>query len=121
MLGMRERARDSETKSELRELKLAVELYADEFQGYPEGHANKMYGCGTTPPAICNDGDVFRRNGIDFMQEMPDDYNYEQPDSTSFYIWKLLENESDQDIERSWAKCGITSSPDPQAYFECSF
>ena len=125
MMGMRERARDSQRKAALNELKTALRLYYNDYQEYPSNDVNyQIVGCGDTPPAACNWGGTFSRNNTTYMKQLPKDqaktFKYERYNSgEAFRVWVVLENTSDPEIVASQTKCGITT-PESGAYYVCS-
>lgn len=124
MLGMRERARDSKLKSELRELKLALEVYHEDYQGYPTVSGSSFSGCNSNPGdpvAACPPGGLFARDDIVYMPVLPEFFTYEFIAPDGFRVSWELENLSDQDAQRSQSKCGLTPDPADQTYYECAF
>ncbi len=125
MMGMRERARDSQRKAALNELKTALRLYYNDYQEYPLNNADyQIVGCGNTPPTTCEWGEAFSRNSATYMKQLPKDqvktFKYERYNSgESFRAWIVLENTSDSEVSASQAKCNI-ASPEAGAYYVCS-
>ena len=120
MLGMRERARDSKLKSELRELKLALEVFHEDNQGYPADDGNGgMVGCESGgADVVCPLGGAFEKAGIVYMPVLPEEFYYEVTADGGFWVFWDLENESDQDAQRSQAKCGAALTD--LTYYECA-
>lgn len=120
LLGMRERARDSKLKSELRELKTALQVFYGDYQSYPDDNGTGgMRGCGDRF-MVCTPGGVFQRDGVVYMQALPEQFFYDQlDDGEGFNIWSTLENKSDEDATASQNKCGITNPATAQDYYEC--
>ena len=122
MLDMRLRARDSKLKSELKDLKVALQVYYEDNQSYPAtGIGNTLIGCGTvTVPTSCALGGVFSQDGTVYMQTLPELFLYEQTNSgEGFNVWGRLQNKSDQDALKSQQKCGATPLNELD-YFECA-
>lgn len=122
MLDMRLRAKDSKLKSELRDLKVALQVYYEDNQSYPAaGNGYTLMGCGTSAaPVSCAVGGVFSQDGIIYMQTLPELFLYKQLDGgEGFDIWSTLDNKSDQDAEKSQQKCAVLGAG-PQDYYECS-
>lgn len=118
MLGMRMRARDSQLKSELRQLKNALEIYYANYQSYPASSGVTMLGCGGAVANACNPGGEFIREDEVYMQTLPEKFNYNQTSSgQGFLLWAGLENPSDQDAGNSQAKCGVSAADSD--YYEC--
>jgi general secretion pathway protein G len=127
--GARERARDSQRKSDLLQIKEALRMYKNDFGGYPTtGGSNTIKGCGTTAlPADCPWGNEFKKDNTTYMKLLPKDpsssdtsnvyYKYSQIDQDSFLLYALLENKSDQDIAKSQTRCGGSVT---NAYYVCT-
>lgn len=91
-VGIRQRGRDGQRKSNLYNMQSALELYRADVGAYPESGA--FPGCGQQ---LAN-GDAI------YMQEVPCDptgdevdYDYESLDGISYIIIACLENENDSD------------------------
>ena len=109
--GARERARDSQRKSDLLQIKEALRMYKNDFGGYPAGN-------GTI--AGITWGGEFKIGSTTYMKILPKDpswsetnpalYSYTSPwgveGADNFLLCARLENQSDQDIAKSQAKCG---------------
>ncbi len=127
--GARERARDSQRKSDLLQIKEALRMYKNDFGGYPATGANgTIKGCGTTAvPTDCPWGAEFKKDNTTYMKLLPKDpsssetspiyYTYSQTDQDTFLLYAILENKSDQDIVKSQTRCG--GSVD-NAYYVCT-
>jgi general secretion pathway protein G len=117
--GARERARDSQRKSDLLQVKEALKMYYNDFDEYPTG-SSTVIGCGTTLQATeCPWGEEFKRGNTTYMKILPKDpswtetslksYSYTSPwgdeGADNFLLCADLENESDQDIAKSQARC----------------
>ena len=122
MLGMRERARDSRLKSELRELKLVLEVFHEDNQGYPADDDNGgMVGCESGgADVVCPLGGAFEKAGIVYMPVLPEFFTYDSIAPDGFRVSWELENLSDQDAQRSQSKCGLTPDPADPTYYECA-
>jgi len=118
--GARERARDSQRKSDLLQIKEALKMYCNDFGQYPAGSGTTIIGCGTTQLASeCSWGGEFKRGTTVYMKILPKDpswteispkvYSYTSPWGTegadNFLLCAVLENESDQDIAKSQTRC----------------
>jgi len=120
--GARERARDSQRKSDLLQIKEALRMYKNDYEVYPAGSGSgSIIGCGDTalPATECSWGAEFKRGNTTYMKILPKDpswsetnpalYSYTSPvdgSSDNFRLCARLENQSDQDIARSQTKCG---------------
>lgn len=129
--GARERARDSQRKSDLQQIKEALRMYKNDFGGYPATGTTSgtIKGCGTTAtPADCLWGGEFKKDNTIYMKILPKDpssgstdiyYVYSLgADQDSFTLYANLENKSDQDISRSQNRCGVSFS-EPR-YYVCA-
>lgn len=89
-VGVRQRGRDAERKSDLRQIQAAFELYRADNGNYP------------TSLATC--GSAFTANSVTYMQKIPCDpldksnYHYSTADSgVTYSIYACLENANDID------------------------
>lgn len=88
-IGIRQRARDAERKSDLRQIQAALELYRADTSDYP---SSPLPACGTS----------FANNGVTYMQKLPCDpinsgdfkYTYTST-GTTYVIYACLENVND--------------------------
>ncbi len=91
-VGVRQRGRDGQRKSDLRQIQSALELYRADNGTYP------------TSLAAC--GSAFIYNSTTYMQKIPCDplqktsYNYSS-DGTTYTIYACIENENDPDKDSS--------------------
>lgn len=107
------KARDSQRKSNLREIKTSLVLYYSIHGAYPENDGDgKIIGCGE-PVSSCDWGAKWERDNVVFMKILPDDpldtpdYQYTQVDDENFYLIAILEIDSDPSAAKSQAKCGV--------------
>lgn len=98
----RERARDAQRKSDLRNLKTALRLYFNDASGYPASSGGNIVGCGTlASPTACTWGSTFSTNTTVYMTVLPKDplssqsYTYTQLGSDDYTLTACLENKSD--------------------------
>ncbi len=106
-IGIRQRARDAERKSDLRQIQAALELYHADTGTYPS----------TLP--VC--GSTFSSNGVTYMQKIPCDplnsgdfrYTYTYNGST-YNLKSCLENvnDSQKDTTDDTAYCASGSTTD---------
>jgi len=109
MLDMRLRSRDAKRKSELRELKTALQIYYEDNQTYPANTAD-----------IGSSGGVFTSDGIVYMPALPEEFSYSlNADGEGFLIWATLENLSDQEAADSQSKCSVVGAA-AHDYYECA-
>lgn len=93
ILGARQRAEDVQRKSDLQQFKKALTLYYSGNQAYP------------VLPAI---GSQFAQGTTIYMKQVPEydvDNSAVSADGEQFRIAIGLDNESDQDIAKSQARC----------------
>ena len=124
MIGMRLRARDTQNKNDLRQLKSALRLYYNDFQIYPEDNGNGgINGCGVDGDLSCpDDNGAFAAGDIIYMKELldGDNFDYEQDSSgDDFLLSTVLENPSDTSILESAEHCNV-SVPDEGAFYICA-
>lgn len=122
-LGARVRARDARRKSELNQLKTALQLYYNDYKIYPpsvlnggNGKVNYISGCGVSGTATCPDSCSvdFAAGGTGcstvYMTKFPGElgssmFYYQRNSGADFCLKGLLENASDGEIASSWARC----------------
>jgi len=117
VMGVRERVRDSQRKSDLNQMKKALFMYKNDYSNlYPVSDSDrKINACS---PAVAIDwGSAFTCGSMIYMKILPQDplnsesspditYKYRQIDSGGdFCLWATLENVSDQQIASSQTKC----------------
>lgn len=124
-LGARVRARDAKRKSELMQMKTALQLYNNDYKIFPAaasggvGKLNYIAGCGadasTLCPASCAQDFAAGTTGCDtvYMTEFPSEFGssmfyYQQNGGVDFCLKGSLENVSDGDIASSQARCAAT-------------
>ena len=102
-VGIRQRGRDAQRKSELRQIQSALELYRSDNGIYPLTAAfptcpNQFVGTGPTPPV--------------YMQKIPCDplqntsYTYSSTDGRTYTIYACLENTNDSNRDANDATAG---------------
>jgi len=129
----RERARDVQRKSDLNQIKRALRMYYNDYDGYPAHSDSTIAGCGDDGDAACTWGGLWSAGsaGMVYMKILSDDplapdqgYNYLQdtPDDQDFCLWAELENRSDGDIADSKANCSSVCSfgDDDYVYVVCA-
>ena len=101
IVGVRERARDSQRKSDLKQIRAALEMYMSDKKNYPYNLNWFLYPSGTSiGPAL-----------TPYMKEIPDDpswtycysvadnyksgYLYYSSDGSQYTLYAILENDSD--------------------------
>lgn len=99
----RERSRDVQRKSDLRNIQTALRLYYNDMGVFPESNESyEVLGCGTDGTSVCSWGeDQFIKGSTVYMNILPNDpqpsqnYRYIQTDSDSYTLEACLENKSD--------------------------
>jgi len=97
----RQRGRDAQRKSDLRNIQTALRLYYNDFDNYPANMAGNIAGCGDGT-AICFWGGSFDSSVQTYMSTLPTDplpnldYNYVQIDADNYTLTACLENASDE-------------------------
>lgn len=120
--GARQRARDGARKSDLRQIKTALQLYYNDFQTYPDFNSSgEIRGCGSDGQGSCDWGEAFTAGNTVYMNELPLDpvntgnhrYQYAQTGGgDGFTIIVTLENPSDPDIANTQDRCGAGENND---------
>ncbi|MFZ5932786.1 MAG: type II secretion system protein [Patescibacteria group bacterium] len=106
----RERGRDAQRKSDLRNIQTALRVYYNDYGAYPAhgtgANAGKIVACGqSTPPGpfTCEYGSAWTADGKTIMSTLPEDplssqaYAYNQIDLDNYTLTACLENPSDED------------------------
>ncbi len=117
--GVRERARDARRKSDLNSIKSSLRLYYNDQKSFPGSSNGDMYGCGGVLTNCTWGSSRFAiDNDTIYMNTLPNDpsdsannpqsYAYYQISDDSYALVAQLENESDQDIADSQARCSST-------------
>lgn len=107
----RQRGRDAQRKSDLRNIQTALRLYYNDWDRYPGNMASNIAGCGDGENAgigLCIWGDAFEWSTIElgthtYMSTLPGDplpgayyaYNQEADDFDNYTLTACLENPSD--------------------------
>ena len=123
----RARARDSQKKSELTQLKTALRLYYNDYQKYPaKCGTNTIQGCGASGTTCCPVAGCpeFAAGGTGcetaYMKKLPvAEFTYVSSDDDSFTLAVTLENASDADLAASQTVC--LGAPDGSLdFYVCS-
>lgn len=92
-VGVRQRGRDAQRKSELRQIQSALELYRSDNGTYP----------GTLYSTSCPASGPFSYNSVTYMQKVPcdplqdTDYTFSSTGGLTYTIYACLENINDSD------------------------
>ena len=101
-IGVRQRARDAQRKSDLRQIQSALEIYRSDNGLYP------------TSDLVCNN--PLASGGSTYMKKIPCDpngtsvsYSYSSLDGTDYTLYACLENSSDsQKDDSAESGCSVT-------------
>jgi len=108
----RERARDTQRKSDLRNIQTALRMYYNDFGKYPSSTSTsdgRIMGCGSTGSTACDWGGVFSAGSTNvvYMNILPKDpqsnrkYYYNYNSSTGEYsLSACLENKGDDKCKK---------------------
>lgn len=97
----RQRGRDAQRKSDLRNIQTALRLYYNDYNKYPDGEST-IRGCGGSGISECDWGGSFESGIQTYMSTLPNDplpdvwYNYQQIDADNYTLTACLENLSDE-------------------------
>ena len=129
MNAARERARDAQRKSDLKNIKTSLMLYYNTCNAYPDGAGGQIKGCGdakTCATALsCSWGSPWGMEGTTYMKIMPKDpldaqpYVYAKIDNNSFTLVSFLENMSDGAGGVSRTQCGYANVAGKNEYVAC--
>lgn len=93
----RQRGRDAQRKSDLRNIQTALRLYYNDRGGFPTASSGNIVGCNGT----CTWGGAWINNNITYMNILPkdplpgQDYRYTSTDVEDYTLVACLENKSD--------------------------
>jgi len=110
----RQRGRDAQRKSDLRNIQTALRLYYNDFSKYPDNASSNIAGCGSAGTSLCVWGNSFEW-GTDalghqtYMSVLPGDplpdayyiYDRDDGDIDNYTLTACLENPSDEKGEES--------------------
>lgn len=124
--GIRERARDSQRKSDLNQIKNSLTMYHNDYSDYPlTGAGGTLRVC--NPASDIGWGSAFVCGTMTYMKLLPADpspvnsYHYAQmANGQDFCLWATLENVSDSEISRSQARCSLCLSVGTADYVVCA-
>lgn len=123
----RERARDTQRKSDLRMIKTALTMYLNSCGAYPEAAGGQIKGCGDSCSAAssCAWGSPWELDGTTYMKIIPQDpldsqsYLYAMINNNRFNLVSFLENMSDEAGEVSRTQCGYSHVQGENEYVVC--
>lgn len=107
-IGVRQRARDTQRKSDLRQLQSALELYKSDVGNYPFGFSN--YSVTNTSSCTTSSRVSFVSGNVTYMSKVPCDpltssgydsgnYYYYSANGTAYTLAACLENSNDSDTD----------------------
>lgn len=108
------KARDSRRKSDLANIAKALEIYYNDFGGYPASNTGgQILGCGAAGTTACSWGANFNAGPVNYMAILPTDprggtgrtYYYEATGG-GFRLYARLENLEDADAVQSGTSAG---------------
>ncbi len=97
----RQRGRDAQRKSDLRNIATALRLYYNDKGVYPSSNSGQISGCGIDGLTPCTWGTTFVAGSNTYMSTLPDDplgtphYRYILLDPDTYTLEACLENASD--------------------------
>lgn len=95
-VGVRQRGRDAQRKSDLRQVQSALELYRSDNGKYPSG----PFGCGTPITDDTGNTTYMKKMPCDPLTKLPYTYNYN--DTTFTYVlYACLENDGDTESDKN--------------------
>lgn len=111
--SVRQRARDTRRKSDIRAVQQSLRLYYNDAKQFPTSNTEyQIEGCGTSP---CSWGSPFATTTTTYMGSLPLDplststdpieYRYFSNSDDQYAIVTSLENKSDLDIADSQSRC----------------
>jgi general secretion pathway protein G len=120
----RQRGRDAQRKSDLRNIQAALRLYYNDYGKYPTGAGGVIMGCGATADTACDWGtSTFAAGTQTYMSTLPDDplqditYQYTRVDLDNYILSSCLENKSDDkgvaDPSAAWCPTKVVYSVKP--------
>ncbi len=125
-VGVRQRARDTSRKSDLRQIQSALELYKSDVGSYPNGFSNKS----VTNTASCNNASrvAFSYNTVTYMAKVPCDplssssfnggnYYYTSAAGATYILGACLENANDGDTDSTTTAPGASSGSCPSGKY----
>lgn len=131
-VGARERAQDSQKKSNLNQLKIALRSYYAQHKTFPASTGGSgvsgmsIFGCGATGTSLC--GDSFTEgnppNNIEYLPKFAKSGNfyefryYQCTGGDDFRATVSLSNKSDPDIAESKLKCPASSCAGPTLSYD---
>ena len=113
----RERSRDVQRKSDLRNIQTALRLYYNDVGGFPASNSSySILGCGSGGTSACSWGSAWIKGTTTYMNILPSDplisqsYRYTRTDSETYTIEACLENKSDDKgvvtTDTTWCSSG---------------
>jgi type II secretion system protein G len=109
----RVRSRDAARKTDLNQIKNALQIYYADYQQFPDDSSGQIAGCGSNGTTACPWDRPFADGSTTYMNVLPLDplnsgshvYTYNRTSLDSYVLYTQLENASDQDIAKSQNRC----------------
>lgn len=126
-VGVRQRARDAQRKSDLRQIQAALELYKADIGNYPASVADRL-----PSSAGCPTSGSLESGGVTYMQKipcnpksiggtyspLPGDYVYSSTDPKKYNLVICLENKNDMGSDTvPITSTGLCSGAPSRAYY----
>ena len=127
-IGVRQRARDAQRKSDLRQIQSALELYRSDNGGYPTTNGEYRLP-NSVGVSACPSAGSFTYSNTTYMKKVPCDslgtsyynngnYYYDSSDGVNYTLAACLENTNDGDTnDTSNAPTGSSGCPNGYKYF----
>lgn len=121
----RQRGRDSQRKSDLRQIQTGLRLYYNDRSSYPTHNTASftINGCGTAGTSTCDWGVAWTAGSQTYMTVLPADpvgssrvYRYERSDADNYTLKACLENQNDSKCSsgsESWCTGGCVYEVKP--------
>ena len=121
-MGFRTRGGDAKKKTELKQMKSALQMFYNDFSYYPViGDDGALCCAANGPTGVCGSGESctssFTVGSEVYMKELPEDYTYSRVSLDEFVLSISLDNSADQDIVASAEKCGLATTV--PVYYVC--
>jgi len=127
-VAIRERARDAQRKSDMRQMQSALELYRSDNGSYPTSSGFKLPSSVVSGDNTCPTAGSFTSNGTTYMQKIPCDplndttyynsgYYYYSSNGTTYTLAACIENTNDTDQNVTSTSPGGSGCPVDHKYF----
>lgn len=111
-IGVRQRARDAQRKSDIRQIQSALEIYRSDIGSYPGKVSVGQDGfqSDTSSSSCSGNGGIVYGTSV-YMTKIPcdplgtDEYGYSLSGNTAYTLTACLENSNDKDIDTTTPNC----------------